>query len=261
MPAAITGAASGSSTRRRTCAGAIPMPRAASTVAGSTPRSPVIALRRIGSSAYRVSAIAAGANPNDDSPMPRPWLAASSGTMSASSASPGTVWIAPATVITGPASRGRRASATASGSPIATATTSATSTSARWLASSGGTPASRSPSWPDSATRLRLRQRVQLRALIAHHVDQPRDVVVRRRAQQLARRRDLADLARAHHDHAIGQGQRLDHVVGDDESRQRELAVDAAQLGLQRDARDRVEGAEWLVEQQQPRPRRERPGD
>ncbi|MNF03890.1 hypothetical protein D3C80_2032950 [compost metagenome] len=49
MPARITFRASGNSTRQSTCSGAMPMPRAASSTAGSMPRRPVRLLRRIGS--------------------------------------------------------------------------------------------------------------------------------------------------------------------------------------------------------------------
>jgi hypothetical protein len=48
IPAMITGQASGNSTRRSCWRGVIPTPRAASTIAGSTPRMPVTVFRRIG---------------------------------------------------------------------------------------------------------------------------------------------------------------------------------------------------------------------
>ncbi len=48
-PAMITGAASGSSTRKRRWASVMPMPRAASEAAGSTPTIPATPFLRIGS--------------------------------------------------------------------------------------------------------------------------------------------------------------------------------------------------------------------
>ena len=48
-PAMITGAASGSSTWNRRWRSVMPMPRAASTIAGSTPVMPATPFRRIGS--------------------------------------------------------------------------------------------------------------------------------------------------------------------------------------------------------------------
>src|SRR5581483_5871181 len=157
--------------------------------------------------------------------------------MSASKARPGTVWIAPVTVSTGAASRGRSTSTTASGRPIAHAMASDTSTSTRWLASRAGRPATRSPS-----VAIAPPQGLELRALSPHDLDEPGDVGVGRRRDQRARRGDLADLTRAHHHHAIGERQRLDHVVGDEDRRQRELAVEACELALQADPGDRIEG-------------------
>ena len=50
-PAMITGRAKGSSTRSRVCSGDMPMPRAASTTVGSTPRSPASVLASTGRNA------------------------------------------------------------------------------------------------------------------------------------------------------------------------------------------------------------------
>ena len=60
MPVRIGGQASGSSTRSSRAIRDIPMPLAASTSDGSTPRSPTMALRTIGSSPYSVRAITVG---------------------------------------------------------------------------------------------------------------------------------------------------------------------------------------------------------
>ena len=51
MPATTTGSASGASTSRSFCAGVMPTASAASSTAGSIPRSPATPFRRIGSSA------------------------------------------------------------------------------------------------------------------------------------------------------------------------------------------------------------------
>src|SRR6185295_12307757 len=59
MPAMMTLAASGSSTRRKSCASVMPMPTAASRSPGSIDAMPVTVFRRIGSNAYSVSATSA----------------------------------------------------------------------------------------------------------------------------------------------------------------------------------------------------------
>ena len=63
MPAKITGSAMGSLTLRTRSIAVMPMPRAASTTSGSTPRIAVQVLIRIGGSASSVSANSAGAKP------------------------------------------------------------------------------------------------------------------------------------------------------------------------------------------------------
>ena len=64
MPAITTGAASGASTSRSFCAAVIPTASAASTTAGSSPWRPATPLRRIGSTAYSVSASNDGRKPS-----------------------------------------------------------------------------------------------------------------------------------------------------------------------------------------------------
>ena len=81
-------------------------------------------------------------------------------------------------------------------------------------------------------------------------------VVSEREALARARERHLQDLADArrravgHHHHAVGEQHRLVDVVRDHQHRGAGLADDAHQLVLQRGARERVERAERLVEQQ-----------
>ena len=62
-PATIDGTASGISTCQRIWRGVIPIARADSRTAGSTPRMPVTVLRRIGNRAYRLSARMAVCSP------------------------------------------------------------------------------------------------------------------------------------------------------------------------------------------------------
>ncbi len=75
MPVRIGGQASGSSTRRSRAVRDIPMPVAASTSVGSTPRSPTMALRTTGSRPYRVSAMTVGATPRPTIGISRPIMA------------------------------------------------------------------------------------------------------------------------------------------------------------------------------------------
>ena len=70
MPAIITGSASGNSTVNSDCEDVMPTPSAASTIAGSTPRSPVMVLRSTGSIEYSASASTDGKNPNAEKPTP-----------------------------------------------------------------------------------------------------------------------------------------------------------------------------------------------
>lgn len=76
-----SGPPSGSSTRTSRAGRDMPMPLAASTSAGSTPRRPTIALRTIGSSPYSVSAMTVGATPRPTSGISRP-IRASEGMVS-----------------------------------------------------------------------------------------------------------------------------------------------------------------------------------
>ena len=61
-----------------------------------------------------------------------------------------------------------------------------------------------------------------------------------------------------HHDDLVGELQRLLLVVGDEQARHAELAVQLVEPAAQVLAHARVERAERLVEQQHLRPRRER---
>src|SRR5258706_3747658 len=97
-------------------------------------------------------------------------------------------------------------------------------------------------------------------------VDEPR-IVGKREALARARQGHLEDLADpgrgavGHHDHAIGKQHRLVHVVRHHQHRGAGLVDDAHQLVLQRRARERVERAERLVEEQHLRLDRKRARD
>ena len=75
---------------------------------------------------------------------------------------------------------------------------------------------------------------------------------------------DLADTSLrsvGHHHHAVGQQQGLIDVVGHHHGGDASFLADAHQLLLQIAARQRIEGAEGLIEQQQPRADRQGAGD
>lgn len=78
MPLRMGGQASGSSTLSSRFVRDIPMPLAASTRDGSTPRSPTMQLRTMGSSPYSVRMITVGGTPRPISGISRP-IAASAG--------------------------------------------------------------------------------------------------------------------------------------------------------------------------------------
>ena len=69
-PAIRLGSASGASTRNRRWRCVMPTPRAASITSGSTPKRPVTAPRRIGSTEYSVSANSAGRKPSAEKRAP-----------------------------------------------------------------------------------------------------------------------------------------------------------------------------------------------
>ena len=77
--------------------------------------------------------------------------------------------------------------------------------------------------------------------------DEVRDVVVRRRADELLRRRELDDLAVAHDRDPVAEAQRLGQVVGDEEHRLARLVLEADHLVLHVAPDQRVERAEGLV--------------
>ena len=74
-------------------------------------------------------------------------------------------------------------------------------------------------------------------------------------------RADLLDLARAHDGDAVGDGERLLLVVRDEERRDAELGLDAADLLAQLHAHLRVESRQRLVEQEHAGPGHESPGE
>ena len=79
-----------------------------------------------------------------------------------------------------------------------------------------------------------------------------------RRPEPLGRR-DLHDRALAHHRHLRADRERLGHVVRDVERRLPDLVEEVSQLDDEPVVERAVERAEWLVEQQHPGRRRQRP--
>ena len=104
----------------------MPTARAASVRAGSTPAMPVTVLRRMGSTPYNVRPMNAGRNP-----MACSSSAASSGTITASSARLGTVWMTAAAPRTGRSSHATRVTATPAGRLTAVLQSSASSVNCR----------------------------------------------------------------------------------------------------------------------------------
>ena len=90
--------------------------------------------------------------------------------------------------------------------------------------------------------------------------DEVGDEHVGRRVVDLLGRAELADLAGAHHGDAIAERQRLVLVVGDEDRRHRDLPLQRLQPHPGPVAQLGVEVGERLVEQQQARRRRQRPG-
>src|SRR5207244_5663179 len=76
------------------------------------------------------------------------------------------------------------------------------------------------------------------------------DQLVARVQVELVRRPDLEQAAGVEHGEAVGEGERLLLVVGDEDGGDAELALDAADGVAQLDADLGVEGAKGLVEQQ-----------
>ena len=91
--------------------------------------------------------------------------------------------------------------------------------------------------------------------------DEGGDESVGRPAVDLDRRAGLADLALAHDDDEVGHGHRLALVVGDDDGGDAEPLLQLAELDLHRLAQLGVERRQRLVEEEQPRRQRQRPGD
>ena len=112
IPATITGAASGNSTRHRICQALIPTPRAISRVAGGTDSMPASVPCRIGSRPYNTSAMIAGCS-----------LKPITGTATASTATGGKVCPTATTVSTSERNSRplRRVTATPAATPRATA--------------------------------------------------------------------------------------------------------------------------------------------
>ncbi len=104
----------------------MPTPRAASVSAGSSPANPVTVFRSTGSTLYNVRPMNAGRNPMLRRPSDE-----SAGTMTASSARLGTVWITLATASTGRSRRRLRVIAMPAGILTAAPASSANSVSCK----------------------------------------------------------------------------------------------------------------------------------
>ena len=122
----MTGIARGSSTSSSCCRGVMPTPRAASLRAGSTPAIPVTVFRSTGRIPYSVNPTMAGRNP-----MLCRSRAASTGTIAASRARLGTVWMIPARANDGCSSQAMRVAAMPSGTLIPALNSSASRVSCR----------------------------------------------------------------------------------------------------------------------------------
>ena len=90
--------------------------------------------------------------------------------------------------------------------------------------------------------------------------DEPGDEDAGRRGVDLLRRPDLLDLTAAHDGDAVAHRERLALVVGHEDERDPDLALDPLELDLHRLAQLQVEGGQRLVEEQGARQVDERPG-
>ena len=173
----------------------MPRPRAASSTAGSTPRE---AGRRCcaGSAA---GCRGRGARNAGSEPMPGRPRPESSGTMTARSASAGTVWMTPARREDGRLERAPRLTRTPAGTAIRTPAASAASVRRTWAERYSGSSASCSltggPS-SRSATSRACRRGVSRRRATSSSAG---------RARELGRRADLDEPAAAHHADAVGE--------------------------------------------------------
>src|SRR5208283_1186123 len=105
---------------------------------------------------------------------------------------------------------------------------------------------------------------VRLRNMALDHVrhaDEIRDEAALRSQIDIGRRADLLDPAVAHYSEPVGERQRFVLIMRDDDESGVELALNLLELELRLLAQFSVEGAERLVEQQELRPRRQRPGE
>jgi hypothetical protein len=83
--------------------------------------------------------------------------------------------------------------------------------------------------------------------------DEPRHEGRRRRIVDLFRRAHLFEAPATHHRDAIGHGERLFLIVGHEDERDPDLALDALQLALHMTAQRQVERGEGLVQQERAR--------
>ena len=117
---------------------------------------------------------------------------------------------------------------------------------------------------PDRASRRRPSGRIATSrpaTRSARVTFQPRNRAtnaVRRAVPHLGRAAGLGNPARLHHDHAVGEPERLVVVVGHEDDRQPEADEELPQLGDESVAQRPVERTERLVEHQQLRCRRQR---
>jgi hypothetical protein len=80
-------------------------------------------------------------------------------------------------------------------------------------------------------------------------LDESRHILGGRRAYQCAHRPLLLDSSRSHHDYFVRQPPRLSEIVRYQQRRHRKIATHRIEGFLELASGDRIEGTEWLVEE------------
>ena len=181
-------------------------------------------------------------------------MAASSGTINARSARPGTVWMTPATASAGASSHGILVAAMPSGSALAALSNSAINVSCRWAVRYSGSSASCSLTL--SAQRTAARRRPPAAAGVSINSRTYAESGRLRRSRGVP---TCSSRPSVHHRDPVAQQQRLRHVVRDEYRGQAEFPADAPKRFLQALPRERIERAERLVEEHDGRAGGERP--
>src|SRR5581483_10919382 len=135
--------------------------------------------------------------------------------------------------------RALRAATMPAGNAIASAIASETATSARCCSVSAASVRRCVAAYDTSALDQRARRGEAAR--LGVDADEVAHEVSARRVEEPLRRVGLHDAPGVHDDDAIGEPQRLVDVVGDEDDRGSQLAMDARGLLLQRGPHDRVD--------------------